>query len=182
MIEGVGLASGDRWSPGAAGLRRRLPRADAPARLPAARSAPPGRPARDTRRNGPRELAEAQTVNGREHQGDEPEPTEPRGELSWPVAVMVRGLPLTRRGIVGPSRNPSRAPTASSGSSTLDGTTSRPWFSRLSGEGGGVVSGRARLRRKPNRLAARHNLMSAGTIAERGPQSILLLHREVRAD
>jgi hypothetical protein len=83
---------GDRWSPGAAGLRRRLPRADAPARLPAARSAPPGRPARGTRRNGPRELADAQTVDGRGTRATSPSRPN-RGELPWPVAGMVRGLP-----------------------------------------------------------------------------------------
>ena len=69
MTEGVGLASGHRWSPVAAGLRRRLPGADAPARLPAARSAPrQARTGHPPQR--PRQLANAQTVNGREHQGD----------------------------------------------------------------------------------------------------------------
>jgi hypothetical protein len=90
--EGVGLASGDRWLPGAAGLRRRLPRADAPARLPAARSAPPGQARTGHPPQRPRELANAQTVNECEHQGDEPDPTKP-GEASQPVAVMVRGPP-----------------------------------------------------------------------------------------
>jgi hypothetical protein len=54
-----------------------------------------------------------------------------RGDLSQPVPVEAHGAsPLTRRWMMGPSRNLSRAPSASSGSAAppLDRTTSRPWF------------------------------------------------------
>jgi hypothetical protein len=124
------------------GLRRRLPRADAPARLPAARSAPPdqartGHPPQRTPRAGQGANGQRARAPGRRAQAD---PTAGRtvaagcGDGAWPPpspAVGLWGRAGTRQ---------ERSFVASSGSSTLDGTTSRPWFSRLSGEGEGVVS------------------------------------------
>ena len=100
MTEGAGLASGDRWSPGAAGLRRRLPRADAPARLPAARSAPRagphGHPPQRTPRTG-------QCANGQRARapGRRAQAASTAEAPSWPVAVMVRGLPSPAVGLSG---------------------------------------------------------------------------------
>jgi hypothetical protein len=68
-----------------------------------------------------------------EHQDHESERADRAGsrrDLSEPMSVKVRGLPLTRRGMIGPSRNLSMAPMASFGSAAppLDRATSRPRF------------------------------------------------------
>ena len=85
------------WHRGTAGHRGRpgyaaaLPRADAPGAAARRQVRAPGQARMGHPPPRPRELAKAQAVNGREHQGNEPDPTEP-GELSRPVAMMVRGL------------------------------------------------------------------------------------------
>jgi hypothetical protein len=90
----VGLASGTAGHRGWPGYAAALPRADAPGEgLPAARSAPRAGPARDTRRNGPREPANAQTVNGREHQGDEGKPQLDCRKVKAPGSRVASPLP-----------------------------------------------------------------------------------------
>ena len=142
----VGHGVEDRWSPGAAGLCRRLPRADAPARLLAARSEPPAGPHGAPAATDPASRRMRKRSTGASTRATSPSRPN-RGEncrsrLRW----WCGASPLTRRGIVGPSRNPSRAPSASSGSAPppLDRTTSRPWFRahRVRGEEWSVGQGR----------------------------------------
>jgi len=93
---------------------------------PAARSAPPDRPARGNPPRRPCELASARMANGHVHQGDDAKPRSIRGKIQDGTCA-VRGevrSPNHQRGTMGVFRNLSRALRVPSGwpTATLDRT------------------------------------------------------------
>jgi hypothetical protein len=175
--EGVGLASGHRWSSGAAGLRRRLPRADAPARLPAARSAPRADPHGAPAATDPASWPRRQRSKGASTRATSPSRPN-RGEL--PVAGCGDGAwppPSPAVGLSG--RNGTRKERLRRPSDRLRRLLTEPappGFRRLSGEGGGVVS-EPRDRRGRSRASERPNVISEAYNRRRGQSGSPLLRR-----